>query len=67
MHLGPEAHKMIGQGIAQEIVEDHGDSWFAHEKKPTNPPIRNDPPPRSRSHRRLETVGSKQNVIHDQI
>lgn len=32
MHLGPEAHKMIGQGIAQDIAESHGDSWFAHEQ-----------------------------------
>lgn len=32
MHLGPEAHKMIGEGIAQDIAESHGDSWFAHEQ-----------------------------------
>ena len=32
MHLGPEAHKMIGQGIAQDIAESHGDAWFAHEQ-----------------------------------
>lgn len=32
MHLGPEAHKMIGQGIAADIAESHGDSWFAHEQ-----------------------------------
>ncbi|KAL8952912.1 MAG: hypothetical protein Q9222_001202 [Ikaeria aurantiellina] len=36
MHLGPEAHKMIGQGIAQDIAENHGDSWFAHEKAETS-------------------------------
>ncbi|KAL8768347.1 MAG: hypothetical protein Q9209_005381 [Squamulea sp. 1 TL-2023] len=32
MHLGPQAHKMIGQGIAADIAESHGDSWFAHEQ-----------------------------------
>lgn len=32
MHLGPEAHKMIGQGIAADIAESHGDSWFAQEQ-----------------------------------
>ncbi|KAL8968736.1 MAG: hypothetical protein Q9183_002321 [Haloplaca sp. 2 TL-2023] len=32
MHLGPEAHKMIGQGIAQDIADSQGDSWFAHEQ-----------------------------------
>ncbi|KAL8839792.1 MAG: hypothetical protein Q9170_001603 [Blastenia crenularia] len=32
MNLGPEAHKMIGQGIAADIAESHGDSWFAHEQ-----------------------------------
>ena len=31
MHLGPEAHKMIGQGIAADVAESHGESWFAHE------------------------------------
>lgn len=31
MHLGPEAHKMIGEGIAQDIAQSHGESWFAHE------------------------------------
>ena len=32
MHLGPEAHKMIGQGIAQDIADSQSDSWFAHEQ-----------------------------------
>ncbi|KAI4203303.1 MAG: hypothetical protein LQ350_002000 [Teloschistes chrysophthalmus] len=32
MHLGPAAHQMIGQGIAQDIAESHRDSWFAHEQ-----------------------------------
>ena len=32
MHLGAEAHKMIGQGIAADIAESHGDSWFAQEQ-----------------------------------
>ncbi|KAL8710308.1 MAG: hypothetical protein Q9220_005078 [cf. Caloplaca sp. 1 TL-2023] len=36
MDLGPEAHKMIGQGIAQDIAENHGDSWFAHEQAETS-------------------------------
>ena len=31
MHLGPEAMKMIGQGIAQDIAANHATSWFAHE------------------------------------
>ena len=29
MHLGPEAMKMIGEGIAQDIASNRGDSWFA--------------------------------------
>ena len=33
MHLGPEAMKMIGQGIAKDIAENRGDAWFAHEKE----------------------------------
>ncbi|KAL8881059.1 MAG: hypothetical protein Q9198_001656 [Flavoplaca austrocitrina] len=32
MHLGAEAHKMIGQGIAADIAESHVDSWFAQEQ-----------------------------------
>lgn len=31
MHLGPEAMKMIGEGIAKDIVENRGNAWFAHE------------------------------------
>ena len=35
MHLGPEAMRMIGEGIAQDIagssVAKDGSSWFAHE------------------------------------
>ena len=31
MHLGPEAMKMIGEGIAKDISENRGDAWFAHE------------------------------------
>ena len=31
MHLGPEAMKMIGEGIAQDIASNRGESWFAHE------------------------------------
>lgn len=31
MHLGPEAMKMIGQGIAQDIAANRATSWFAHE------------------------------------
>lgn len=31
MHLGPEAMKMIGQGIAQDIGGNYATSWFAHE------------------------------------
>lgn len=31
MHLGPEAMKMIGEGIAKDIAENRGDAWFAHE------------------------------------
>ena len=31
MHLGPEAMKMIGEGIAQDIASNRGGSWFAHE------------------------------------
>ena len=29
MHLGPEAMKMIGQGISQDIAANHAASWFA--------------------------------------
>lgn len=39
MHLGPEAHKMIGEGIAQDIAESHGDSWFAHEPEEIKDPV----------------------------
>ena len=31
MHLGPEAMKMIGVGIAQDISGNRGNAWFAHE------------------------------------
>lgn len=31
MHLGPEAMKMIGQGIAQDIAANRAISWFAHD------------------------------------
>lgn len=31
MHLGPEAHEMVGEGIARDTAESHGDSWFAHD------------------------------------
>lgn len=31
MHLGPEAMKMLGQGVAQDIATNHATSWFAHE------------------------------------
>ena len=31
MHLGPEAMKMIGQGIAQDISANRATSWFAGE------------------------------------
>ena len=31
MHLGPEAMKMIGEGIAKDIAENRGDAWFARE------------------------------------
>ena len=31
MHLGPEAMKSIGQGIAQDIAANYANSWFAHE------------------------------------
>ena len=33
MHLGPEAMKMIGQGIAQDIATNDATSWFAHDVK----------------------------------
>ena len=36
MHLGPEAMKMIGEGIAQDIASNRGDSWFAQEITITN-------------------------------
>lgn len=36
MHLGPEAHKMIGEGIALDIATNRGDAWFAHEKPEPN-------------------------------
>ena len=32
MHLGPEAMKMIGEGIAKDIAENRKDEWFKHEK-----------------------------------
>jgi hypothetical protein len=31
MHLGPEAMKMIGEGIAKDIAGNRGNAWFAHE------------------------------------
>lgn len=31
MHLGPEAMKMIGQGIAQDIAANRATSWFVHQ------------------------------------
>ena len=31
MHLGPEAMKMIGQGIAQDIAANRAISWFVDE------------------------------------
>ena len=31
MHLGPEAMRMIGQGIAQDIAAKRATSWFADE------------------------------------
>ena len=31
MHLGPEAMRMIGQGIAQDIAATRAASWFADE------------------------------------
>lgn len=31
MHLGPEAMKMIGQGIAQDVAANRANSWFARE------------------------------------
>lgn len=36
MHLGPEAMKMIGEGVAQDIASNRRDSWFAHEIEMTN-------------------------------
>ena len=33
MHFGPEAMKMIGEGIARDIAENRGDAWFAHEEE----------------------------------
>ena len=36
MHLGPEAMKMIGEGIAQDIASNRGDSWLAQEITVTN-------------------------------
>lgn len=36
MHLGPEAMKMIGEGIAKDIAENRGDAWFAHERVKCN-------------------------------
>lgn len=35
MHLGPEAMKMIGEGIAQDIAANRATSWFAHEVEET--------------------------------
>ncbi len=31
MHLGPEAMKIIGQGIAQDIAANRVTSWFAQD------------------------------------
>ena len=33
MHLGPEAMKMIGEGIAKDIAEYRGNAWFTHENE----------------------------------
>ena len=47
MHLGSEAMKMIGQGIAQDIAASHATSWFAHEVQESyedeETPLRSDP------------------------
>lgn len=51
MHLGPEAMKMIGQGIAQDIAANRGTSWFAHaveesyEDEDEEAPLPQDPHP----------------------
>ena len=36
MHLGPEAMKMIGQGISQDIAANHATSWFADDVERSN-------------------------------
>ena len=37
MHLGPEAMKLIGEGIAHDIAApDHGSLWFAHDIETTH-------------------------------
>lgn len=38
MHLGPEAMKMIGEGIAKDITENRGNAWFAHEAQSDSGP-----------------------------
>ncbi|KAF6230343.1 hypothetical protein HO133_004683 [Letharia lupina] len=51
MHLGPEAMKMIGQGIAQDIAANRATSWFAHaveesyEDEDEEAPLPQDPHP----------------------
>ena len=36
MHLGPEAMRMIGEGIADDIASNRDNAWFSHEPETTH-------------------------------
>lgn len=52
MHLGPEAMKMIGQGIALDLAANYATSWFAHEVEESYKDENSSPPKDSYSEHR---------------
>ena len=55
MHLGPEAMKMIGEGIAQDIAAKHATSWFANEVEESYAD-REDPPLPEAPHAEVQSM-----------